>query len=102
MDHRGRPMLQRLARWCYHRRWAVLGAWIVLLIALSGLNGAFGGVFRDEFSLPGSESQDAVDLLEEHDFGNQAGFGGQVVAQNPDGFDDPEVRSELDGLFLRL
>lgn len=35
-------MLQRLARTCYRRRWAVLGAWVVLLVGLYGLNSAGG------------------------------------------------------------
>ena len=53
-------MLKRLARACYRRRWAVLATWIVLLVGLFGLNSAFGGKFLDDFSLPGSESQEAA------------------------------------------
>ena len=93
-------MLQRLARFCYRRRWLVLLAWVVLLVGLSAARGAAGGVFRDEFSLPGSESQDAQDLLEQHGFGNRAGFGGQIVVANPDGFDDPGLRDLLDELLF--
>lgn len=92
-------MLQRLARTCYRRRWRVLLAWIALLVGLVSLNGAAGGEFLDEFSLPGSESQEAVDLLEANDFGARAGFGGQVVFRADQGIDDPEVRQTLEALF---
>jgi hypothetical protein len=40
---------------------------------------SFGGKFLDEFDLPGSESQEAVDLLEEHGFSTRTGFSGQIV-----------------------
>jgi RND superfamily putative drug exporter len=73
-----------------------------LLVVLSALNGAFGGVFRDEFSLPGSDSQDAQDLLEAHGFNDRAGFGGMVVVKDDDGFDDPTVRQQLDALFTKI
>ncbi|MPY92164.1 MAG: MMPL family transporter [Acidimicrobiia bacterium] len=91
-------MLQRLARTCYRRRWRVLGFWIVLLIVLVGLNSSVGGKFLDDFDLPGSETQDAVDLLEEHGFAARTGFGGQVVFQAED-VHDPAVRSAMEDLF---
>ena len=71
--------MRRLAAACYHRRKLVLIAWVVLLVGLFGLNKAVGGEFRDEFKLPGSESQDGFDLLQEQGFGNQSGLSGQVV-----------------------
>ena len=91
-------MLKRLARACYRRRWAVLAAWIVLLVGLFGLNSAFGGKFLDEFSLPGSESQEAVDLLEEHGFEARTGFSGQIVF-TADDVRAPEVQAGMEQLF---
>jgi putative drug exporter of the RND superfamily len=91
-------MLQRLARFCYRRRWRVLGAWVVLLFGLFALNSSFGGKFLDEFELPGSESQEAVDLLEEHGFDTRAGATGQVVFQADD-VTDPTVQRDMEALF---
>jgi RND superfamily putative drug exporter len=91
-------MLQRLARFCYRRRWRVLGAWVVLLAGLFVLNSSFGGKFLDDFDLPGSESQEAVDLLEEHGFDTRAGATGQVVFQADD-VNDPTVRRDMEALF---
>jgi RND superfamily putative drug exporter len=91
-------MLQRLARFCYRRRWRVLGAWVVLLVGLFALNSSFGGKFLDEFDLPGSESQEAVDLLEEHGFDTRAGATGQVVFEADD-VNDPTVQRDMEALF---
>jgi putative drug exporter of the RND superfamily len=91
-------MLQRLARFCYRRRWRILGAWVVLLIGLFALNSTVGGKFLDEFELPGSESQEAVDLLEEHGFDTRAGATGQVVFKADD-VNDTAVRRAMEQLF---
>jgi RND superfamily putative drug exporter len=91
-------MLQRLARFCYRRRWRILGAWVVLLIGLFALNSTVGGKFLDEFDLPGSESQEAVDLLEEHGFDTRAGATGQIVFKT-DNVNDPTVMRDMEALF---
>jgi len=91
-------MMQRLARFCYRRRWRVLGAWVVLLVGLFALNSSFGGKFLDEFDLPGSESQEAVDLLEEHGFEDRAGATGQIVFKADD-VNDPTVQRDMEALF---
>ncbi len=91
-------MLRALARFCYWRRWRVLGAWVVLLVGLVALNSSFGGKFLDEFDLPGSESQEAVDLMEEHGFDTRAGATGQVVFKADD-VNDPAVREAMERVF---
>ena len=95
-------MLQRLARTMYRRRRRVVAGWVVLLTGLVALNASAGGEFLDEFSLPGSESQQAVDFLESHGFGNRAGSGGQVVFQADQGIDDPAVQQAMEGLFAKF
>jgi putative drug exporter of the RND superfamily len=46
----------RLARWCYRRRWRVLIAWIVLLVALNVLSSAVGSAANNSFSGEGTTS----------------------------------------------
>ncbi|MGH2557116.1 MAG: MMPL family transporter, partial [Actinomycetota bacterium] len=58
-------MLERLARWCYRHRWRTVVLWIVTLVGSIALVNVAGGDYTAEFSLPGSESQKAFDLLEE-------------------------------------
>ncbi len=96
------PMLKRLARTCYRRRWRVLAAWVVFLVAVSVSSSAAGGVFRNEFSLSGSESKQAQDLLEERGFDARAGFSGQIVFTSDRGVNDPTVRQAMEELFARV
>ncbi len=62
-------MLDRLARFCYRRRWRVLIVWIVLPVSMAVLSGAVGAELSSDFNLPNSESQRVFDLLRE-EFGN--------------------------------
>ncbi len=57
--------LYRLGRACHRRRRAVVGLW-ALLVVLAGLGAAtLSGTLTSSFSIPGTESQQALDLLEE-------------------------------------
>ncbi len=56
-------LLRRIATWCYRRRRIVVAAWIVALIGISVLGQTVGGDLLKTFSLPGSESQRAFDVL---------------------------------------
>ena len=58
-------MLERLARWSYHHRWAMVGIWVVALVGTNFLASSAGGEYSQDFSLPGAESQEAYDLLQE-------------------------------------
>ena len=68
----------RAARWSVqHRRTVVIG-WLVLLVGALGVSGAIGTEYSNNFSLPGTESQRAADLLK-RDFPAQAGDSDQIV-----------------------
>ena len=56
-------MLERLARWSYTHRWRILAIWIVALVGSVFLANVAGGDYASNFSLPGSEAQQALDLL---------------------------------------
>jgi RND superfamily putative drug exporter len=95
-------MLKRLARLCYRRRWRVLAAWIAFLVAVSVVSSAAGGVFRNEFSLSGSESKQAQQFLESHGFNARAGFSGHIVYTTDKGVADPAVQQAMEQLFARI
>ena len=80
--------MRRLARFCYHHRRLVLGTWVLVLAGLLVLANLFGGVFKVDFALPGSESQRAIDILEANGFGSRAGEQAQVVFEAQQGVDD--------------
>src|SRR5919112_5082713 len=50
---------------CARRRWAVIGVWLVVLVALAVLGRIAGPDLNDNLTLPGSDSQRATDLLSE-------------------------------------
>ena len=71
---------QRTAR---HAR-VVLALWLAVLVAVGGAAALFGGELRDEFSIPGTESQEGLDVLDTR-FPEVSGASGQVVYVAPDG-----------------
>jgi len=93
--------MQRLGGWSYRRRRFVVAAWVAMLVGLMALSSAAGGAFSTQFSLPGSESQEAIDILNAHGFGNRAGAQGQIVFEAEQGIDDPAVRSTMERFFAR-
>src|SRR2546421_6177267 len=99
---RGPPLLKRLARFSYRRRWRIVAAWVVFLVAVSVFSSAAGGVFRNEFSLSGSESKQAQELLKQRGFAERAGFSGRIVFTAHQSVDDPTVRQTMEDLFARI
>ena len=95
-------MLSRLGRWCFHKRRAVLGLWIVGVAGLFGAALGIGGGFTAEQQLPGSETEAGFDALDEH-FGAFGGAGsgltGTIVFSAEQGVDDPEVVSVMQQMF---
>src|SRR3954452_16131066 len=55
--------MRSLARWCFTHKFVVLGVWVAALLTLGGLNASAGSGYTDSFSLPGTESTTALNLL---------------------------------------
>jgi putative drug exporter of the RND superfamily len=92
-------LLRRLADLCYRRRRAVVGIWVLFLVGLLASAGVAGGEFDNNFDLPGSESQDAFDLLESSGFADRGGSPIQLVVEADAGVDDPAVRSAVEAVL---
>ncbi|HEU4913365.1 MAG TPA: MMPL family transporter [Actinomycetes bacterium] len=69
--------IRRIGDLSARRPWTTIGAWAVLAALVVALSGALGGAFADDFSAPGSESAEAMELLEER---LPAAAGGTAVA----------------------
>src|SRR5215207_7954905 len=67
-----------LARWCFRHKFRVLAAWVVALFVLGGLSASAGSGYTDSFSLPGTESTTALNLLTDN-FNTEATDTNQVV-----------------------
>jgi putative drug exporter of the RND superfamily len=70
--------MRALARWCFTHKFVVIAAWIAALVVLGGLNASAGSGYTDSFSLPGTESTTALNLLTKN-FNTESTDTNQVV-----------------------
>ena len=89
-----------LARWmrrCATHPWRVIGAWLGIFAVLIVLTISFAGSLRDEFEIPGSDTQKATDLIEA-EFAEEQGGVLNVVFAVPPGqrLDTPERKQAID------
>ena len=76
--------LTRLAAWSRRHHWTAIVVWLVVIGAVTGLAAAVGDDYRNDFSLPGTESQELIDRYEAH-APQQRGDSVTVVLQADDG-----------------
>src|SRR5512132_3014130 len=94
---RGRRF-ERLAVWSYRRRWRALAAWVVVLAGVTVASQLVGDDYRNDFSLPGTESQRAVDTLKEH-APAQAGSTVQIVLHHPGGIRTQQTQQRVEAML---
>ena len=100
-------LLYRVGRWSFRRRWLVLSLWITLLVAAAGAAAALSeeSTAVGSAALPGTESQQALDLLQER-FPEQPidGASARVVFVAPDGqtLQDPGPAATLKQVVTAL
>ncbi|MEV8374925.1 MMPL family transporter [Kribbella sp. NPDC056861] len=89
-------LLYRLGRFSYQRRRLVAAIWAFVLIALGVGALTLGGSTSSTFSIPGTESQRALDALAK-DLPSASGASASVVLKAPDGkkLTDPEVKAAI-------
>jgi putative drug exporter of the RND superfamily len=99
----GRPatVFERLAGWAYRHRWLAVAVWVLILVGTIAGSQAIGGNYRNDFSLPGTESQQALDTLREH-AAIQAGATVQIVARDPGGLAAPPTRQRVEAMLTQV
>ena len=90
-------MLRRLVTWSYDRRRLVVPLWLAAVVATSVLAGAAGGDTEADYTVPGSDSAEAVELLQER-FPRFAGGTVDVVYTAEDGVTGPDTTARIDAL----
>jgi len=95
--------LYGLGRAAYRRRLAVLMAWLTLLVVIAGVAFSIQKGFDEDFSLPGTESQEALDSLN-RTFPQASGTAAQIVVVTPEGGSvrDASVRDAIETSVQRL
>ncbi|HET9649712.1 MAG TPA: MMPL family transporter, partial [Microlunatus sp.] len=89
--------LYGLARSVYRRRGRVLTGWLAALVLIGAFAAVAGGKFQENFSLPGTESQTALDTLK-RTFPQSVGTSAQVVLVAPKGASvrDPDIKKAIE------
>ena len=94
--------LYRLGRWCARHRWPVIALWVVAALVTAGAAARWGEASSESIEIPGTESQRAIDLLEER-FPEAAGGRARVVFATDEGkVTDPAPRSGIEGTLDQI
>jgi len=95
--------LARWARACASHPWRVIAASLGAIAVLVVLVATVGGGLKDEFEIPGSDTQRATDLIEE-EFAEEQGGVLNLVFAAPEGerLDTPERRAAIEGAIAEL
>ncbi|GAB2585482.1 MMPL family transporter [Streptomyces capparidis] len=88
----------RLAGFAHRRRWLALLCWLAVLAGVWAGASLAGSDYREDFSLPGTESQRAADLLAEHG-SDQAGDTAQLVLRAPAGLRDAGTERRVERML---
>jgi RND superfamily putative drug exporter len=94
--------MRKLARWCFRHRWIVLTGWIVALVGLSAIHAGAGSDYRDEFKLSGTDSFDALHLLQ-RSAPKASGDQETVVVRAKNGrITDPAVKQRVESMLTQV
>jgi RND superfamily putative drug exporter len=95
--------LARWARACASHPWRVIGGWVGIVVLLIVLVGTVGGSLKDEFDIPGSDTQKATDLIES-EFAEEQGGVLNLVFAAPAGerLDTPERKAAIEQAIAKL
>lgn len=89
----------RLGGFAFRRRWAVVGAWVVVLLAIFMSAGVIGGENESAFESPDSEASEGFVVLEDYFGGTGTFLSGSIVFYAEEGVTDPEVQTAMAELF---
>ena len=92
----------RLARWFAYHPWRTILGWVAIIVVLVGLVATVGGSLKDEFDIPGSDTQKATDLIES-EFASEQGGVLNVVFAAPVGerLDTPQRKAAIEAAVAK-
>src|SRR5215203_1873592 len=86
--------MRALARWCFRHKFVVLAVWVIALLGLGGVSASVGSGYTDSFSLPGTESTTALNLLTDN-FNTESTDTNQFVFA-ADNVNAPQTRARIE------
>ena len=94
--------LYSLGAWSFRRRRVVIVAWLLVLLSVGILSHVFAQPPSTQFTIPGTQSQEAIDLLNQK-FPAAAGASARIVFAAPPGqrLTEPRLRAAIDATLAR-
>ncbi len=94
--------LYGLGAWTFKHRRIVLAFWVVLLVAVAALSQSFARPPSTQFTIPGTQSQQAIDLLNQK-FPAAAGASARIVFAAPAGqrLTEPALKRAVEATLSR-
>src|SRR3984957_3627214 len=95
--------LYRLGRWCFRRRRYVLATWLLVIVVFGVVALNVKQSTTNSFTIPGTESQQALNLLDQK-FPGTGGAQAQVVfsVPAPKSLTDPSERQAVEATVSQL
>jgi RND superfamily putative drug exporter len=93
--------MRRFASWTTSHRKTVIIGWIAALLIFGMIAKTAGSAFSEDFSLPASDSKEALDLLEQK-FPAQSGEAAQIVFKSDEGVETPAVERKMKAVFAKV
>src|SRR5487761_710224 len=91
-----------IARWCFRHRFVVIATWVIALVGLAALSQAVKSTYNNSFSLPGTGSTTAQQLLAKA-VPAQAGDSDTIVWQVSQGtVRDVSVTARMSGVLKQI
>lgn len=97
----GGNSMVRLTTWLQRNRWWVVGLWLAVALILIGAGQLVGPAYRNDISLPGTQSQKVLDFLEAAD-SRAAGEAISIVVADPMGLARPASRERVEAALGRV
>ncbi len=94
--------MRNLARWCFTHRRIVVLAWVIALVGMTALHSSVGSAYSDNFKLSGTQSFDAVNLLQRNAPKASGDTEQVVIAVQHGRVTDPAVRAQAQAMLARL
>ncbi len=94
-------MLSHIARFSFRKRWLVLFIWLALLIGILFWSRSAGNGFSNDFKLPNSDSQSAINLLQKR-FPARSGATGDLVFKSKLNVRDPRVQRSVNEVIGKI
>ncbi len=94
--------MRTLARWCFTHRRIVALSWVAALICLTAIHTLAGSAYSDNFRLSGTQSFDAVNLLQRNAPKASGDTEQIVIAVTRGRVTDPAVRSQAESMLTAI